>query len=143
MNTCHQQEIAVAIRDCLNTAKAKFYRDIGDVADTMGVNREVLYKWVQTGRIPAVHIAYFEQACGDAALTRALAAAQRFLLVPEAAQVPLQVDLATVHCQIASAILAAATAQVDVAQTGQAVRSITQAINSLAALRQCYAKVTT
>ena len=141
MNACHLLDIGTAIRDCLSTAKATRYRNINDVAAAMDVSREVLYKWVQTGRIPAVQVPAFEQACADASLTRALAAAQGYLLVPATAdsQTP-ELALATVQSQVAAALLAAATAQVDTAQAGQAVRSITQAIDGLAALRHRYAK---
>ena len=143
MNACHQPDIQAAIRDGLKTAKAVCYRQINDVADAMGVNRDVLYKWAQTGRMPAVHVPDFEKACADAAVTRVLAAAQGYLLVPISVdtQTP-QLDMARVHCQVASAMLAAATAQVDAGQADEAVRTITQAINSLAALRHRYAQAT-
>ena len=143
MNACYQPDIQAAIRDGLKTAKAVCYRQINDVADAMGVNWEVLYKWAQTGRMPVVHVPDFEQVCADAAVTRALAAAQGYLLVPVIVdtQTP-QLDMARVHCQVASAMLAAATAQVEPAQAGEAVRAITQAINSLATLRHRYAQAT-
>ena len=70
MNACYQPDIQAAIRDGLKTAKAVCYRQINDVADAMGVNREVLYKWAQTGRMPVVHVPDFEQVCADAAVTK-------------------------------------------------------------------------
>ena len=139
MIACLLPQVQAAIRACLHVAKTERYQGIGEIADAMQVSRDVLYKWAQTGRIPATEIPSFERACADVALTRCLAAAQGYLLVPVAIDAPVdQLRLAQVHQHVAEAMLAAV--EVD-NNAVAAVRSITKAINSLAALRHLYAQV--
>lgn len=142
MNACLLPQIQAAIRDCLHVAKTERYQGIGEIADAMQVSRDVLYKWAQTGRIPATEIPSFERACADVALTRCLVAAQGYLLVPVAIDAPVdQLRLAQVHQHVAEAMLAAVEVDNNAVAAGAAVRSITKAINSLAALRHLYAQV--
>ena len=141
MNDCRTSAIQVALRNCLNTVKKTHYLGINDVADVMKVSRDVLYKWVQTGRIPACHIADFEDACSDTSLSRTLAAAQGYLLVPNAPGVTVQHSgVVHTHSLVATAMLAATVALNESERSEQAVRAISQAIDGLAALRHAFAE---
>lgn len=67
--------VTQAIGACVRHARQTHYRSIAELAKTMLVSTDSLYKWVQTGRIPAVEIPNFEKACGIDALSRALSRA--------------------------------------------------------------------
>ena len=58
----------------LEHARAKRNLSVDRVADLMGLaNKWVIYKWVESGRIPAILIRPFEAACGINLVTRHLA----------------------------------------------------------------------
>ena len=50
---------------CLEYSRVKHNRSIDHIADLMGLsNKWVLYKWLQTGKLPSILIRSFETACG-------------------------------------------------------------------------------
>lgn len=75
--TCLQE----AVEGCLSFALDRHRRSVDQVADLVGESKWTVYKWVQTGGIPAKKIAGFEHACGCHYVTRYLAASARKLLV--------------------------------------------------------------
>jgi hypothetical protein len=75
--TCLQE----AVEGCLGYALDKHRRSVDQVADLVGESKWTLYKWVQSGGIPARKIAGFELACGAHYVTRYLAASSGKLLV--------------------------------------------------------------
>lgn len=103
-----------------------------------------LYRWLlKQGRIAADPSAGVRAPKALRKLPQVLDVDEAVRLVELPTDGPLGLrDRARVHCQVASAMLAAATAQVDAGQADEAVRTITQAINSLAALRHRYAQAT-
>ena len=71
-----------AMELCLQHAKEKHNRSVDQVADLMGIpNKWNIYKWVESGRLPAVLIRPFEHACGIDFVTRYLAHSDHKLLI--------------------------------------------------------------
>lgn len=71
-----------AIELCLEFAKQKKNLSVDRVADGMGLaNKWVLYKWMESGRLPAVMIRPLEQTCGADFVTRYLSHAAYKLLI--------------------------------------------------------------
>jgi len=69
------------VEGCLSFALDKHRRTVDHIADLVGESKWTVYKWVQTGGIPARKIAGFEHACGCCYVTRYLASSARKLLV--------------------------------------------------------------
>ncbi len=53
-----------AFRLCKEFAQDKRNLSVERIADRMGATHDSLYKWLATGRMPAILIPAFEQACG-------------------------------------------------------------------------------
>lgn len=53
-----------ALRLCKEHAQAKRQLSVERIADLMGVSHDRLYKWLATGRMPAILIPAYELACG-------------------------------------------------------------------------------
>jgi len=67
---------------CLEYARAKHNRSVDNVADLIGLsNRWVIYKWLENGRLPAVLIRPFENACGMDFVTRYIGHSGHKLLI--------------------------------------------------------------
>lgn len=72
----HAQEL------CLEHARLKLNRSVENVADLMGIpNKWNLYKWMENGRMPAILIRSFENACGIDFMTQYLAASCHKLMI--------------------------------------------------------------
>jgi len=66
----------------LEFARAKHQRSVERVADLMGLTTKwALYKWMESGRMPAILIRPFEQACGIDFLTRYIGHSGHKLLI--------------------------------------------------------------
>lgn len=71
-----------ALELCKEHAREKLNRGLERVADEMGItDRWIIYKWFQSGRIPANLIRPFETACGIDYVSRWIAASSGRLLV--------------------------------------------------------------
>ncbi|MGJ7605461.1 hypothetical protein ACSFA7_14075 [Variovorax sp. LT1R20] len=71
-----------ALELCKDHAREKLNRSVEGIASEMGVaDHWTVYKWLQTGRIPAILIRPFETACGIDFVTRWLAASSGRMLV--------------------------------------------------------------
>lgn len=53
-----------ALRLCTEYALDRHNLSVSRIADRMGVSLECLYKWLGSGRLPAVQLPTFELACG-------------------------------------------------------------------------------
>lgn len=80
-NTWQPSCLQEAVEGCLGYALDKHRRTVDHVADLVGESKWTVYKWVQSGGIPAKKIAGFEHACGAHYVTRYLASSARKLLV--------------------------------------------------------------
>ncbi len=71
-----------AMELCLEHARVVHNRSVDNVADLMGLtNKWVIYKWMESGRLPANMISPFQHACGIGYVTRWLAQSDRKLLI--------------------------------------------------------------
>ena len=78
----HPTSLSHAMELCLEHARVALNLSVDRVADRMGLtNKWTLYKWIESGRIPAVMIRPFEVACGIDYVTRYLAHSDHKLLV--------------------------------------------------------------
>jgi len=76
------QSMQEAMEACLAHALNRHRRSLDHVAADMGLpNKWTLYKWVESGRIPAVMIRPFERACHADYVTRYLAHAAHKLII--------------------------------------------------------------
>lgn len=80
-NTWQPSCLQEAVEGCLGYALDKHRRTVDRIADLVGESKWTVYKWVQSGGIPAKKIAGFEHACGAHYVTRYLASSARKLLV--------------------------------------------------------------
>ena len=53
-----------ALRFCKEFAQDRHNLSVERIADRMGVSHDSLYKWLATGRLPAILILAYEHACG-------------------------------------------------------------------------------
>lgn len=127
--TCLQE----AVEGCLGYALDKHRRSVDQVADLVGETKWTLYKWVQSGGIPARKIAGFELACGAHYVTRYLASSARKLLVDVPtgrAAAPSDVAALQASCTAAiGALIEFAAGRVNAADTHA---SLTAAMTALA-----------
>ncbi|MGC4077282.1 MAG: hypothetical protein QM702_09650 [Rubrivivax sp.] len=71
-----------ALELCKEHARERLNRSVERIADEMGIaDHWTVYKWLQTGRIPANLIRPFEVACGIDYVTRWIAASSGKMLV--------------------------------------------------------------
>lgn len=71
-----------ALELCKEHARARLNRSVERVADEMGITDHwTVYKWLQTGRIPANLVRPYEAACGIDYVTRWIAASAGKMLV--------------------------------------------------------------
>lgn len=71
-----------AMELCIEHAREKYNRSVDRIAELMGLaNKYTLYKWVESGKLPAISIRPFEHACGCDFITRYLAHSAAKLLV--------------------------------------------------------------
>jgi hypothetical protein len=78
-----------AIELCIEFAKEKHNRSVDRIAELIGLaNKYTLYKWIESGKLPAISIRPFEHACGCDFVTRYLAHSAHKLLIdiPSAAR---------------------------------------------------------
>ncbi|MDI3325606.1 hypothetical protein QKW35_14605 [Pontibacterium granulatum] len=67
---------------CIQHARDKRNKSVQQIAELMGLpNHSTLYKWLESGRMPAVMIRPFEHACGAEFVTQYLATSANKLLV--------------------------------------------------------------
>ena len=71
-----------ALRLCKEFAQAKHNLSVERIADRMGATHDSLYKWLATGRMPAILVPAFELACGCNYASEWLAACSGRLVVP-------------------------------------------------------------
>lgn len=71
-----------AMELCLDHARAAHNRSVDRVAELMGLpNKWVIYKWMESGRMPGNLIPAFENVCGIGYVTQWLAQAAHKLLI--------------------------------------------------------------
>lgn len=71
-----------ALRLCKEYAQDKGNLSVERIADRMGVTHDSLYKWLATGRLPAILIPAYEHACGCHFASEWLATSAGKLVIP-------------------------------------------------------------
>lgn len=132
------QSLQQALEACLNHARSKHRQSIERIAADMGLaNHWNLYKWVESGRLPAVLIRPFELACRCNYVTRFLAHASHHLVIDiPTGKLPALNDLQTL--QIASneamgALINFASGKIDAAVV---IDTVTEALEHFAYQRE-------
>jgi hypothetical protein len=73
---CHAMEL------CLEHAREKHNRSVDRIAELIGLaNKFTLYKWVESGKLPAIQVRPFEHACGCDFVTKYLGHAAGKLVI--------------------------------------------------------------
>ena len=70
-----------ALRLCKDFAIERKRLSVERIADLMGVTHDSLYKWLSTGRMPAVLIPAYEHTCGIQFVTRWLVVSNNKLII--------------------------------------------------------------
>lgn len=71
-----------AMEWCLEHARERLNRSVDRVAELMGLSsRWIIYKWLESGRLPAILIRPFEEACGITYVTRFIGHSAHKLLI--------------------------------------------------------------
>lgn len=128
------QSLPEAMEACLRHAADKHHRSVAGVAALMGLaNQWTLYKWIESGRLPAIMIRPFEHACGADHVTRYLAhAAHRLLIDIPAGRLPASSDLQAVQAATHTALGALIDFASGKAGTAQVLDAVTAALEQLA-----------
>lgn len=132
------QSLQEAMEADLKHALDKHRRSVDRVAVEMGLaNKWVLYKWIESGRLPAVLIRPFENACGADHVTRFLAhAAHRLLIDIPTGRLSAASDLQAVQTathNAMGALIGFAAGKVDAATV---IETVTAAMEQLAWQRE-------
>lgn len=77
----YPSSVVEAMRLCKDHAQERRNLSVERIAELMGVTPDVLYKWLSTGRMPAVMIPVYEHACGISLVSRYLAASSGRLVI--------------------------------------------------------------
>lgn len=123
-----------ALKMCQQHAKERFNYSIERIAALMGLEDHwALYKWIANGRMPAVLIPAYEQACGINLVTRWLAGSSGKLLI----DVPSGRSTSAHDIQSLQAVLHETTGQLmkfysDDAEASATLASIQAALEELA-----------
>lgn len=125
----HPNSLVHALRLCKEFAQERLNLSVERIADRMGQSHDSLYKWLATGRMPAILIPPFEFACGCHFASDWLAASAGRLVVPmPVGSSVTEADLLAVNssCAAALALLTkfyADPASADLAMTTDALRA--------------------
>lgn len=118
-----------ALRLCKEFAQDRHNLSVERIADRMGQSHDALYKWLATGRMPAILIPAYEHACGCHFASDWLSASAGRLVVPmPTGRGVAETDLLAVNSSCAAALTLltrfyADPAQADLAATTEALRT--------------------
>jgi hypothetical protein len=80
--TVRPTSLIEALRLCKDYAADKSNLSVERIADRMGVTHDSLYKWLATGRLPAIQLPAFEHVCGCHFASEWLAVTAGKLVIP-------------------------------------------------------------
>lgn len=132
------QSIQGAMQACLDHALIKHRLKVERIAADMGLaNAWNLYKWVESGRIPAVLIRPFELACRCNYVTSYLAhAAHRLIIDIPTGRMPTSCDLPAVQAATHDAMGALINFAAGKAKAEEVMTAVTTAMEQLAYHRE-------
>lgn len=122
-----------ALRLCKDYAKDVNSRSVERIADLIGVTDDLLYKWLASGKLPAILIPPYENACGIDFVSRWLAVSNNNLVI----SIPTGRDVTATDVHQLQAVLNEAAGGIIAFASGDAeavdvLSSIGQAMNALA-----------
>lgn len=128
------QSLPQAMEACLRHAQEKHRRSVERIAGLMGLpNPWSIYKWVESGRLPAILIGPFELACGADYVTRYLAhAGHRLIIDIPTGRMPAAADLQTVQAASHAALGALIDFAAGRVQPNHVIDAVTEAMEQLA-----------
>jgi len=101
----HAASLIEALRLCKEFAQERKNLSIERIADRMGVTHDSLYKWLATGRLPAILIPAFEHACGCYFASEWLAAsAGKVVIAMPTGRTATQGDMVEINSGFAAAL---------------------------------------
>ncbi len=132
------QSLQQALEACLDHARTKHRMSIDRIAADMGqANHWNLYKWVESGRMPAVLIRPFELACRCNYVTRFLAHASHHLVIDiPTGKLPQASDLQTVQAAANDAMSALINYAAGKVSSLAVIDAVTEAMEHLAFHRE-------
>lgn len=136
------QSLQAALEACIDHARSKHRRSIDHIAADMGLpNHWALYKWIESGRLPAVLIRPFELACRCDHVTRFLAhAAHRLVIDIPTGKLPAQADLHALQAASNEAMTALLGFAAGKLQAAEVMAAVTTALEQLAYQRENVAR---
>lgn len=136
------QSMQEALVACVNFARDKHRRSVEHIAADMGLpNPWALYKWIESGRIPAVLIRPFELACRSHFVTSFLAhASHRLLIDIPTGKLPSQSDLHTLQAASNEAMASLLSFAAGRLTAEDVIASVTTAMEALAYHRENVAR---
>lgn len=94
-----------ALRLCKEFAQERHNLSVERIADRMGVTHDSLYKWLATGRLPAILIQAYELACGcDFASTWLATASGKLVIDMPKGRTATQADMVELNSGFAAAL---------------------------------------
>lgn len=137
------QSLQEAIEACIEHALRKHRITIERIAADMGLaNKWILYKWIESGRLPAVLIRPFELACRCNYVTRWLAHASHHLMIDiPTGRLPASSDLQKVSIATNDAIGALFNFAAGKVEAADVIAAITVSLEQLAYQRENVARV--
>lgn len=126
--------LRAAMEACVEHARGRHNRSVDHVADLMGIpSKWALYKWMESGRMPALLIRPFERACGADYISRYIAASAGKLLVdvPTGRNITEQ-DVSALQASFAAATSALLNFYEGETSTGEALDALQDTLERLA-----------
>lgn len=136
------QSLQQALESCINHARNKHHRSIEHIAADMGLESHwSLYKWVESGRMPALLIRPFELACRCNFVTAYLAHASHHLIIDiPTGRLPATSDLQAMQLATNEATGALINFAAGKADAAQVIATVTTALEHLAFQRENVAR---
>lgn len=101
----HPASLVEGLRLCKEFAQERKNLSIERIADRMGVSHDSLYKWLATGRLPAILIPAFEHTCGCHFASEWLAASAGKLVIDmPTGRTATQADMVEINSGFAAAL---------------------------------------
>ena len=137
------QSLQAALEACVDHARIKHNRSIDNIAADMGLaSHWALYKWIESGRLPAVLIRPFELACRCDFVTRFLShAAHRLIIDIPSGKLPTAGDIQQVQEASNQALAALISFAAGKQTTAEVIDAVTVAMEQLAYQRANAVKV--
>lgn len=123
-----------AMHLCTQHAQLKLNRSVDNIADLMGLSSvSTLYKWMSTGRLPAVMIRPFESACGIDLVTQyTVSSAGKLIIDIPTGRSAKQLSTSELQVTVSATVMAIVSFYENGGSPEDALAKISQSISGLA-----------